>query len=222
MTKAIECLQRGETIITVDMLRRFTRDSSSGMAGSALLNLSFVFQLEDDIVHAEHAVQLALDKEPFNTHALVQLGNIRYGLEKYEEAFDLFNKKLNADPGYKIAEYNAGLTLKHLQKFTEARERFERLGRRHPHDTDVMLQLAESIATQGRDFEKSRRIFAEATLATVGLCHNPFANASFPVYLDIKALKGLIVFSEMQSSSTDKQGPDKEPMTHNEATEQIL
>ncbi|KAA6379951.1 MAG: hypothetical protein EZS28_024521, partial [Streblomastix strix] len=32
MTKAIECLQRGETIITVDMLRRFTRDSSSGMA----------------------------------------------------------------------------------------------------------------------------------------------------------------------------------------------
>ncbi|KAA6326593.1 MAG: hypothetical protein EZS28_053930 [Streblomastix strix] len=26
----------------------------------------------------------------------------------------------------------------------------------------------------------------------------------------------------MQSSSTNKQGPNKEPMTHNEATEQIL
>ncbi|KAA6323761.1 MAG: hypothetical protein EZS28_054275, partial [Streblomastix strix] len=60
------------------------------------------------------------------------------------------------------------------------------------------------------------------TLPAVGLCHNPFANASFPVYLDIKALKGLIVFSEMQSSSTDKQGPDKELMTHNDAAEQIL
>ncbi|KAA6362161.1 MAG: hypothetical protein EZS28_042313 [Streblomastix strix] len=60
------------------------------------------------------------------------------------------------------------------------------------------------------------------TLPAVGLCHNPFANASFPVYLNIKALKGLIVFSEMQSSSTDKQGPDKELMTHNDAAEQIL
>ncbi|KAA6364932.1 MAG: putative intraflagellar transport protein ift88 [Streblomastix strix] len=161
MAKAIECLQRGETSIAVDMLRGFTRDSSSGMAGSALQNLSFVLQLEGDIVHAEHAAQQALDKEPFNTHALVQLGNIRYGQEKYEEALDLYNKALNADPGYTIAEYNAGLTLKHLQKFTEARERFERLSRRHPHDTDVMLQLAESIAAQGRDFEKSRRLFAE-------------------------------------------------------------
>ncbi|KAA6355928.1 MAG: hypothetical protein EZS28_048545, partial [Streblomastix strix] len=36
------------------------------------------------------------------------------------------------------------------------------------------------------------------------------------------ALKGLIVFSEMQSSSTDKQGPDKEPMTHNDVAEQML
>ncbi|KAA6391322.1 MAG: hypothetical protein EZS28_013149 [Streblomastix strix] len=79
----------------------------------------------------------------------VQLGNIRYGQEKYEEALDLYNKALNADTGYTIAEYNAGLTLKHLQKFTEARERFERLNRRHPHDNDVMLQLAESIAAQG-------------------------------------------------------------------------
>ncbi|KAA6371353.1 MAG: hypothetical protein EZS28_033119, partial [Streblomastix strix] len=26
----------------------------------------------------------------------------------------------------------------------------------------------------------------------------------------------------MQSSSTDKQGPDKEPMSHNDAAEQIL
>ncbi|KAA6374929.1 MAG: hypothetical protein EZS28_029542, partial [Streblomastix strix] len=57
--------------------------------------------------------------------------------------------------------------------------------------------------------------YAWLTLPAVGLCHNPFANASFPVYLDIKALKGLIVFSEMQSSSTDRQGPDKEPMSHN-------
>ncbi|KAA6359365.1 MAG: hypothetical protein EZS28_045109 [Streblomastix strix] len=60
------------------------------------------------------------------------------------------------------------------------------------------------------------------SLPAVGLCHNPFANARFPVNLDIKALKGLIVFSEMQSSSTDRQGPDKEPMSHNDAAEQIL
>ncbi|KAA6376451.1 MAG: hypothetical protein EZS28_028022, partial [Streblomastix strix] len=63
---------------------------------------------------------------------------------------------------------------------------------------------------------------SQITLPAVGLCHNPFANASFPVYLDIKTLKGLIIFSEMQSSSTDRQGPDKEPMSHNDAAEQIL
>ncbi|KAA6371555.1 MAG: hypothetical protein EZS28_032918 [Streblomastix strix] len=56
----------------------------------------------------------------------------------------------------------------------------------------------------------------------VRLCHNPFTDLSFPVYLDIKALKGLIVFSEMQSGSTDKQGLDKNPMSLNDAAEQIL
>ncbi|KAA6387180.1 MAG: hypothetical protein EZS28_017292 [Streblomastix strix] len=58
-------------------------------------------------------------------------------------------------------------------------------------------------------------------LPAVVLCRNPFAKASFPVYLDLNALKGLIVFSEMQSSSTDKQISDKELMTHNDAAEQI-
>ncbi|KAA6362453.1 MAG: hypothetical protein EZS28_042019 [Streblomastix strix] len=43
-----------------------------------------------------------------------------------------------------------------------------------------------------------------------------------PLFICTQGNQGPDCFSEMQSESTDKQGPDKELMTYNDAAEQIL
>jgi tetratricopeptide (TPR) repeat protein len=71
------------------------------------------------------------------------MGNCKFTAGRFEEALQYYKNALKADPSFVDAEYNCGLALKELKKYDDALSYFERLNKRLPQNTQIMLQMSK-------------------------------------------------------------------------------
>ncbi|KAK2946368.1 putative intraflagellar transport protein ift88 [Blattamonas nauphoetae] len=142
MSKATECLQRGEIDRAIDLFKTFTRRTDD-ISGPALQNLSFIALGENDIAQAEQYAQQAVDQDPYNAGALVNLGNCKMKESRYEEALQLYTRALSSDSSNAAAQYNSGLACIQLERYNDALRFYTGLNKKYPQNTDVMLMLSQ-------------------------------------------------------------------------------
>jgi len=86
-----------------------------------------------------------LNKDPNHLQSITNLGNLKYNLNQFQEAIELFNKALIIDKNSIHALYNLGLTHQSLGNNEEAIKNFKLLLKQQPKMTIVDRQLSRMI-----------------------------------------------------------------------------
>lgn len=114
-----------------------------------------------DIEAAEASLERATTLDPSYPQAQFNLGVLRYGQGRHQDAIALFERTLDLDPGFTDAYLNLGSTHAALEDYQAALDPWERLRQAQPNNAALIHNIALANARLGRldaaiaDFERA-------------------------------------------------------------------
>jgi tetratricopeptide (TPR) repeat protein len=102
---------------------------------------------------AEFAYRKAIELDPDLSHALTNLGNLRYRAGATEEAADFYERALARDPAQPEAHYNLGFLAYEAGQPAEAVPRFRRALALDPGFADAHFNIALALSEIGKATE---------------------------------------------------------------------
>ncbi|KAL3319078.1 Intraflagellar transport protein 88 [Cichlidogyrus casuarinus] len=151
--KAVMFLKQREFQAAIQILKSFQKKDYR-IACTAATNLSFLYFLEGDYQEARMHAEKALQADHYNPFALVNMGNVLYKAQQYDQALDRYREALEVDSSCFEALFNAGLAYKRLNRLEEALETFGKLNKLAPNDPSVLYQLMD-LNEQIKNFDLS-------------------------------------------------------------------
>jgi intraflagellar transport protein 88 len=140
--KAIGFLKQKDFQQAVETLKSFEKKDSK-VAAAAATNLAFLYNLEGEQNQADKYAELALHADRYNPAALVNKGNVLYNKGDHEKAREFYREALQNDSSCVEALYNYGICNKHLRRYEDALESFNKLHNILRNSAQVMYQLAD-------------------------------------------------------------------------------
>lgn len=113
-------------------------------------NISFVYYLRGDYENALSHSQIALEIDPYDSFARVNLGCTLARLNRWDAGLKEFREASQINSDCLQAVYNAGLVHHREQNYGEACECFQRVATRLPAYTDAVFMHAECLARLAR------------------------------------------------------------------------
>ena len=110
---------------------------------NALLGEAYSQMQENNLNGAEKTLHLLLRNTPYNSNALLLLGNIFFMQEKYAEAEETYTKLIKHSPPKAINYNNLGQTLAMQEKYFDAVMNFKKAIELDPNSYYAHLNLAE-------------------------------------------------------------------------------
>jgi cytochrome c-type biogenesis protein CcmH/NrfG len=104
------------------------------------------------------AIKKMLEMDPGNLNAWVQLGNVYFGMEQYQDALRAYDKALEINPNNIDVITDAGVSLRRLGKGKEAARRFKKVLEINPDHELALFNLGIVL----RDDLKDRQGAIEA------------------------------------------------------------
>jgi tetratricopeptide (TPR) repeat protein len=120
--------------------------------------LALALELDADPATRSEAIQAyqrALEKDPRNSEALLNLGTLLYEQDELAHAAEQFRRAVQSDPRNALAHYNLGSLLDDLDQLDEARAHLEEAVRLDPAYPDAHYNLAFVLEELGAP-EKGR------------------------------------------------------------------
>jgi len=113
--------------------------------------LDLVEQGEDN--QALLLVNQNLKKHPKNLNALLDKADLLYELERYGEAFQVYDKALKIDPNLDETWFNIGCVLEDLERYEEAGKAYDRALKIDPEDIGSTINKAHSLSHTNQNME---------------------------------------------------------------------
>ncbi|ESO03760.1 hypothetical protein HELRODRAFT_79910 [Helobdella robusta] len=146
--KAIGFLKQKDFQQAIETLKSFERKDPK-VASAAATNLSFLYNLENELKLADKYAEVALHVDRYNPSALVNKGNVLLKKGDLEKSIMYYTEALDTDRSCVEALYNLGLTNKRLGRLELALDCFTKLHSILKSHPQVMFQLADICAQKG-------------------------------------------------------------------------
>ena len=117
----------------------------------ALVQLSKILLMSEEVDEAEHWVNKALKLDPEHPEACTAMGIARLAREDYNQAIVWFEKALKKDPSLIYAHMNLGKSYKQLERWQEAEKS---LREAHRLSKEAALQQAKEAAKPGETIKE--------------------------------------------------------------------
>ena len=114
------------------------------------LNRGMGFEAAGRLEEALREYSRALDAEPVQIHARVNLISVYGKMGRYEEANSAYRQALDAISYSEEAHYNYGVLLSRLGKHSEAEVAYTQALAVNPYSADARLNLGDTLENQGR------------------------------------------------------------------------
>ncbi|MBI2441512.1 MAG: tetratricopeptide repeat protein [Lentisphaerae bacterium] len=128
------------------------------------LNQSAYWHRQGNSGKAFAYAQQALERQGDSAEAWFALGNAFYLEKKYAAALEAFERTLSTQPERTDALFNAGLTLEHLDRKTEAQKHYEQVIALDKHHAQAWFALAIIYRAQGQTTQAQQALSAAAAL----------------------------------------------------------
>jgi tetratricopeptide (TPR) repeat protein len=116
--------------------------------------------------HADHCLQLWLEREPDNVQALVWRAELAERRQS-SEAVDYYRRAVEVDPDHEEARLRLASGLVSLHRLDEAAKHYEFLRERHPDKADVLVGLARCRRELGQP-EEAQKLLDRVLATTPG------------------------------------------------------
>uniref|UniRef100_A0A1I7TCY5 TPR_REGION domain-containing protein n=1 Tax=Caenorhabditis tropicalis TaxID=1561998 RepID=A0A1I7TCY5_9PELO len=162
MTKAGEMMKNGDIDSAVEVLKVFnSQDSKTASAAANNLCMLRFLQGGRRLMDAQQYADQALSIDRYNSHALVNQGNIAYMNGDLERALTNYREALSNDASCVQALFNIGLTAKAQGNLEQALEYFYKLHGILLNNVQVLVQLA-SIYELLEDSAQAIELYSQA------------------------------------------------------------
>jgi tetratricopeptide (TPR) repeat protein len=133
----------------------YSRDFNFAQSGAAL---GMLYQELGRYEEAEKEMSAALERDPYNSTALVFMGNLYLETDRIDEAAELYERVLLRDPDDIQALTNLGVYYTEKGDFDKAYEYFKLATDAYPKDAKTLYFLAKTLEADGRRDEAMEKL----------------------------------------------------------------